>query len=180
MKRLRRFFFSRQLREKILLLAFIALGAGIWLSGLSKRAALRIPEVRATSMELDLQNSWLVRRDEIEAGAKAALESWDPKRTFSAVRFNAELSNLAARAGIKRDYSIESVPSTRSGEFGTFHSVRFIARRADFGVLESFYQEVVKRAPYIALESVTLAADRSNPSQLNANFLVSSVELLPR
>lgn len=177
MKRLRHFFFSRQLREKILLLTFIVLGVAVWLSGLSKRAALRLREVKATSMELDMQNGWLAKRGEIEVGAKAALESWDPQRTFSAVRLNAELSNLAAKAGIKKDYSIESVPSTRSGEFGTFHSVRFIARRADFRVLESFYQEVVKRAPYIGLESVTLAADRSNANQINANFLVTSVEL---
>ena len=180
MKRLRHFFFSRHLREKILLLAFIVLGVGIWLSGLSKRAALRIREVKATSMELDMQNGWLVKRGEIEAGAKAALESWDPTRTFNAVRLNAELSNIAAKVGIKKDYSINAVPSTRSGEFGAFHSVRFIARRADYRMLESFCQEVIKRAPYIALESVTLAANRSNPSQLDANFLVSSVELLPR
>lgn len=177
MKRLRHFFLARRLREKILLLAFIVLGTAAWLSDLGKRTAVRIRETRTVSKELAMQEGWLAKRSEMEAGAKAALESWDPKRTFSAVRLNAELSNIAAKAGIKKDYSIEAVPSPRSGGFGTFHSVRFVARRADFEVLKTFYEELVKRAPYIGLESLTLAADRSNPRQLNANFLVSSVDL---
>lgn len=177
MKRLRHFFFSRQLREKVLLLAFVLLGVAIWISELSDRIAIRIREVKLTSMELDMQQGWLSRKAKIESDARAALESWDPKKTFSAVRLNSELSGIASKAGIRSGYSIEAVPTNRTGGFGTLHTVRFIARRVDFSVLDSFYQELVKRAPYIGLESVTLAADRSNPHQLNANFLVTSVEL---
>ncbi|MBE7538734.1 MAG: hypothetical protein HS122_10010 [Opitutaceae bacterium] len=177
MKRLRQFFFERQLREKVLLLAFVLLGVAIWCSNLSDRVALQAREIKLTSMELDMQQGWLSRKAKIEADAKAALESWDPKKTFSAVKLNSELSSIAANVGIRSGYSIEAVPTNKSGGFGTIHTVRFIARRVDFGVLDSFYQEVIKRAPYIGLESVTLAADRSNPHQLNANFLVTSVEL---
>jgi hypothetical protein len=88
MKRLRHFFFSRQLREKILLLAFVLLGVAIWVSELSDRVALRIREIKLSSMELDMQHGWLSRKAKIESDARAALESWDPKKTYSAVRLN--------------------------------------------------------------------------------------------
>jgi len=177
MKRIRTFFLQRQLREKILLGAFVGVAAAIWLSNLSDRILMRAREVRLTTAELKVQKNWLVKTVEIEAAAKSALESWDPKSTFNAVRLNAEVSSIAGGVGIKKNYTIDTVPSQRSSEFASFHSVRLTARDADFEALKAFYFELLKRSPYIGLEQFVLSANRTNATLVNANFLVTSVEL---
>ena len=73
MKAFKAFFLSRLLREKILMLAFVLIGAAIWLSSVSDRVGVRWRAIRQTSTDLDVQQRWLVQRARIEKEAQLAI-----------------------------------------------------------------------------------------------------------
>lgn len=170
------FFFSRLLREKLLLLAFAALVAGVWAASAGERAASWFRAYRQTSAELADQRLWLERKSAIEAEAAAAVGHLDPARSFNAVRLSAELGAVAAAAGLAGNTASEALPTERTAQFAV-NSVRYRISRADWEAIKRFYLDLSKRAPYITIEQFTLSADRSNPAQLNALLKVTAVEI---
>ncbi len=171
------FFFTRTLREKVLLLAFAMLALLIWAGqGLARSRALG-REWRRAGTELATQQVWLGNAAAIDAQAEAAAKSLEPARTFNATRLVGELNALAGRAGLAADISAQRTDHT--SQFA-IHTVQVAFRRADLPSLLKFYRELSQRAPYIGLEQFSLAADRTNPGQLNASFRIGSPELGPR
>jgi hypothetical protein len=169
------FFLSRLLREKILMLGFVLIGALIWLSGVSERVGVQWRAVKQTSTDLDVQRRWLLQRERIEKEATLAIENLDPSRSFDSVRLQGELNSLARAAGLS-NYDVSDSRTTRTTQFAV-HSVQFSARNADIGTLITFYQSLAQRAPYLGLEQFALASNRANPSQLTASWRVTSVEI---
>lgn len=169
------FFLSRALREKILLLAFVMVGALIWLSGVSERASAQWKAIRVTSIDLDVQRRWLLQRERIEREATLAIEHLDPAKAVDSVRLQSELNALARSAGLS-NYEVSDSRTERTSQFAV-HSVQFSVRNADMAALIKFYQSLSKRAPYLGLRQFRLASNRSNPSQLTATLRVASVEI---
>ena len=169
------YFLSRVLREKILLLAFVLIGAVIWLSGVSDRTGVRWRAFKATSTDLDVQRRWLLQRERIEKEAALAIEHLDPARSLDSVRLQSELTSLARAAGLS-NYDVSDSRTVRTSQFAV-HSVQFSARNADIATLINFYQALAQRAPYLGLEQFALASNRANPSQLTASWRVTSVEI---
>jgi len=170
------FFLSRLFREKLILLAFILLGAAMWLSSAADRAHVFFDQAHATSIELDDQKRWLAGRAQIEAAAKKAIEQLDPSRTYDSVRLQAELVAIAQSVGLTKDTSVDDTQVTPGTQF-SLNSVRFVIRNAEWQTLERFYQELSKHAPYIGIEEFSISSNKANPSQLNAALRVSSVEI---
>jgi len=131
--------------------------------------------IKTTSTDLDVQQRWLLQRDRIEREATLAIEHLDPSRTFNNVRFQSELNMLARSAGLS-NYDVSDSRTARTSQFAV-HSVQFSARNADIGALITFYQSLAQRAPYLGLEQFALASNRANPSQLTAQWRVTSVEI---
>ena len=175
MSTLRAFFLSRLLREKLLLVAFAALGAAILLSSFGGRAARSWRTYRVTTATLAEQQQWLANRAAIEAGAKQAVTNLDPSRTLDDTRLVGELSTLARAQGLR--FTSDSPRTERSGQFAV-HTVQFNLMKMDWEALKRFYLELTKRSPYIGIEQFSLQADRANPLQLNASLRVSSVEIV--
>ena len=169
------YFLSRLLREKILLLALVGIGAAIWLSSVSDRASVQWKKIQATTIDLDIQQRWLLQRERIERGAIVAVERLDPSRTFDAVRLQSELNSLARSAGLS-NYNVTDSRVSRTSQFSV-HSVQFSVNNADIGSLITFYQMLEQRAPYLGLEDFKLASNASNPAQLRAEWRVTSVEI---
>ncbi len=172
---MRSFFLSRQLREKMLLAAFVLLGATLWASNLSRRAAGEWRAFRQTSSDLRVQRMWLERQGEIEAEAAAAVAHLDSSRTYNAVRLSAELSAIANATGLGANASSEPGRTERTSQMA-MHTLRFSLRRIDWNQFLRFYDELSKRAPYIHIQEFALNADRTG-TQLNAALVVSSVEI---
>jgi hypothetical protein len=84
---------------------------------------------------------------------------------------------LAAQAQLTP--AIDSPRTQRTDDFA-YHTVQVTFRRAKMPALITFYRELAKRAPYLALEQVALVADRGNPADLNATFSIFSVEVARR
>ncbi len=170
------FFQRRVLREKLLLLVFVALVAGVWASATGGRAAAFAREYSVVSNDLEEQRLWLERREAIAATAASAIANLDPSRSFNAVRLSAELGAVAAATGLAGSTSSEALPLERTAQFAV-NSVRYRITRSDWDTIKAFYRELSKRAPYITIEQFTLSAERSNPAQLNALLKVTAVEV---
>jgi hypothetical protein len=173
---MRAFFLSRALREKMLLVVFVALGAAIWASSVGERFAATTTAVRGTSTDLAEQQLWLERRLAIEEEAATAVANLDPSRTYNGVRLSAELSAIAGATGIGGSASSEGLRTERTPQFAV-HTLQFTLRRVSWENLLQFYGRLSERAPYISIEQFSLAADRTNPALLNATLRVSSVEI---
>lgn len=168
-------FLSRLLREKVLLLAFALIGAAIWLSGVAERAGVQLKTIKTTSVDLDVQQRWLLQRARIEKEAQLAIEHLDPSRSLDGVRLQSELNTMARAAGLG-NYDVSDSRTDRTSQFAV-HSVQFMVRNADIGSLIAFYQALNQRAPYLGLEDFKLASNASNPAQLTATWRVTSVEI---
>lgn len=176
-RRFRKAFMGRLLRERLLLAAFVALAVAIWGSGFLRRLGGALEEHRRVSTDLSVQAQWLERRERIEASAKSAIEHLEPAKSLDAVKLTAEVSDLAAAAGITGNRQIDAARSERTNEFA-LHSIEFRARRADYANLQSFYFKLAERAPYIGLEQFSLSTVPSRPQELEAVFRITSVEAL--
>jgi hypothetical protein len=157
------------------MLGFVLIGALIWLSGVSDRVGVQWRAIKQTSTDLDEQRRWLLQRQRFEKEAQLAIEHLDPSRTFDNVRLQSELNTLARAAGLS-NYDVSDSRTTRTTQFAV-HSVQFSVRNADMGSLITFYQSLAQRAPYLGLEQFALASNRANPSQLTAQWRVTSVEI---
>lgn len=171
---MKRFFLTRTLREKGLLVAFVALVAIVWLVSAAGRTRLRIADWRSLRTAGEEQRLWLGNRAEIEARSAKATAQLDPAKTLNGTRLVAEMSTLAAQAGLTAEVSGQR--SERTTQFA-FHSAQVSFRRADMNGLVKFYESLSARSPYVGLEQVSLAADRGAPGTVNATFRVVAAEL---
>lgn len=170
------FFQARAPREKVLLVAFVALVLASVAAHAFGRARRLWQDRQAARVEAEVQQVWLDHADEIAARAAAAARSFDSARTVNATRLVAELNGFATQAGLAVD--IGALRTEKTDRF-SFHSVQVNIRRTDLPTLLRFYTALAARSPYLALDQFTLATDRTNPGQLNANLRVVSVELAP-
>jgi len=172
---MRTFFLTRQFREKVLLAAFVVLGAAIWATSVMERAGEAIQVFRQTSDDLAEQQLWLHRREEIEAAAAAAVAHLDSSRTYNGVRLSAEMTNIANATGLGAN-AVSDSPRTELTPQFSMHTLQLRLNRVEWSQLERFYQAVAERAPYINIEQFAISADRDG-RMLNAAVRVSSVEI---
>lgn len=175
MNALKTYFLGRLLREKVMLALLVALGALMWFSNFSRRAARDWRAQHAVTVELAEQKQWLGNRAAIEAGALQAVKNFDPAKTLDDTRLVGDLSALARENGLK--LTNDTPRTERSGSFA-IHTVQITIQRAEWEPLKRFYLALARRSPYLGLEQLALAADRTNPAQLNASLRVSSVEIV--
>jgi len=181
MKALKAFFLSRLMREKAFLLAFVGIGATIWLSNFAGRASAFARGFRQTTDELANQKKVLDSRQSTEAAAKKAIAQFDPASTYNQPNLIAAVNQLATAADLKNS-PIEAFPDTATTQF-VMHSVRFRAivpsDELAFGYLKlrKFYLEVCKKSPYIGIEHCSMVVSGTN---ITAEFKLSAVEIAPQ
>lgn len=176
----RAYFLSRALREKLLLVAFIAIGVLWWLSAFATRGGVFWRDQRLTTSRLAEQAQWIKSRTLIEETAKKTASQLDPTRTLNGNQLVTTVSQLANEAGLKSIQTNGGIVTTTSGQFAV-HSQEFTIRSIDgasgWEALKKFYEALQKRSPYIAMERFTLLASAGNPAQLTLVLKVASVEI---
>ncbi len=173
---LRAYFFSRHLRERILLVAFILILAVLWLSNLAGRLDRFRHDVYQTSLKLASQKQWLAHRTAIENSARKAASIFDPARTLDSTQLLAAVNAIARDAGLHTTSSGEP-QEVSNGEFAV-HTVEFNVTKVDWDTLQVFYRALQQRTPYIGIDQFQLAADRANPNLLGVSLKISSVEIV--
>lgn len=176
MNTLKLWFLARLPREKMLVLAFVLIGAVIWLSASFDRLRRERNTLTLARGELNTQAVWLENRSAIEAAAAAAVKNLDPARTFDASFLVSQINQIAQRSGLQ-GYNVEPPRTQRSPQFAV-HTVLFTVRRAELAALLRFNQELEAKAPYIGLEQVNLRVDRGAVGMVSADFQIASVELV--
>jgi hypothetical protein len=170
------FFFSRHVREKVLLTTLLALVGIVWLGQVARSARAFWLDWRVNAILLATQQQWLDNRANIEAQAAKAIMHLDPARTFSSPRLLGELSTIADQVGVRNNASSEILETELTKQFSV-NTVQLAVRNVDMQSLLSLYNELDKHAPYIGLEEFSLTLNPSNPALLNAVMKVSSVEI---
>ena len=173
----RHFFLTRALREKLLLVAFLAIGALWWFSAFNQRAVAFWRTQRITTARLAEQTQWIKNRTGIEQAAQKTAERLDPARTLNGNQLVTTVAQLANDAGLRDSRS--GTPTTeKSGHFAV-HSAEYIINQAEWEQLKSFYEALQKRSPYISVERFALSAAANTPAKLTLNVKVVSVEIVP-
>jgi len=175
-RNLRAFFLGRLFREKLLLTGFFVMAALVWLSSLSGRTGRLVRGVKITTSTLSEQQLWLSNKGPIEAEAQAAAGKLDAVRTLDGTRLLAEVSAIAAEAGLNKGTTIGETKDSPIGQFAV-HTLQLSVSKVDWTTLKQFYLELGKRSPYIGIEQYSMQVDRANPALLNASFQLSSVEI---
>ncbi len=168
-------FLSRILREKLLVLALVVTGAVIWLSSASDHLKAKLGAFRRAEQTLATQQVWINAAPQIKEAAEAAVKNLDPSKTYNSTFLVSEILGIANRAGLT--VNTDPPQTERSPQF-SLHTIRVRANRVDIASLLRFYQEIASKSPYIALKSVDLQGDRSNPGMVGATIYVQSVELV--
>ena len=179
---LRVFFLTRALREKLLLVAFIAIGALWWLSAFGTRAAGFWQAQRTTTAQLKEQAEWIRNQKMIEETAKKTASQLEPAKTLNGQQLVIAVLQIANDAGLRNNTQTSGgTTSTRSGQFAV-HSQEFTIRNieglAGWEALSRFYEGIQRRSPYISIERFTLSALTGNSSQLVLNLRLASVEIV--
>lgn len=173
---LRAFFLARALREKLLLVSFIAIGLLWWLSAFGGRAGAFWRQQRTTRAQLTEQAEWIRNKTQIEENAQSAAAKLDPTKTLNANQLATTLQQLANDAGLKSHNLNGSPTTTKSGQFA-IHTANYLVRLADWESLVKFYEALQKRAPYIAVDQFSLSATPNNSAQLTLALRAESVEI---
>lgn len=173
---LRALFLARALREKLLVVAFIAIALAWWATAFSTRAGVFMRQQRSTTAELKVQAEWIRNRSRIEDTAQKAAARLDPTKTLNANQLATTVQQLASEAGLKGAQTDGPAVTRRlSGQFAA-HQVRFTIRGADWAAITKFYAALQQRAPYIGVEQFVLAAAAPNPAH-TLSLRVASVEI---
>ena len=171
----RHFFLTRALREKLLLVAFVGIGALWWFSAFSKRAGAFWREQRITSARLAEQTQWIKNRTMIEKTAQKTAERLDPARTLNGNQLVTTVDQLAKEAGLRN--GVGGTPTTeKSGQFAV-HTADYTIGQAAWDPLKTFYEALQKRSPYISVERFILSAADNNPAILTLSLKVVAVEI---
>jgi hypothetical protein len=173
---LRAFFLGRLLREKLLLVAFITVGALIWLSGFSARAGQFWRTQRSTTTELKLQDEWLRNEVRIQEAATQATAQFDASRTLDGNRLFTKVQSLAREAGLRNISNQGVQQGVTNGQFSV-NTLQFQVNNADWEAIKRFYLLLNQNAPYVAIDQFTLTPVASNPTQLTLTLKVKSFEM---
>src|SRR5476651_1657325 len=114
---LRAFFLGCRLREKLLVVIFLAIAVLLWLSGFSKRASLFWREQHRTSLDLVDQAQWIANSASIEAAAQKAAGRLDAAKTLDGVRLLEAVQKMAADAGLRNTTSAAPSNPPGNGQF---------------------------------------------------------------
>lgn len=173
---IRVFFLTRALREKLLLVVFVAIGVLWWGSSFATRFGAFWGQQRTMTSQLKVNAEWIKNKTMIEESAKRAASSLVPEKTLNANQLLTTVNQLAAEAGLKNITSGGTQPSSTSGQFAV-HSQEFIIRNLEWESLGRFYEALQKRSPYLSIDRFTLRSVGNNSSQLELVMRVASVEI---
>lgn len=173
---MRAWFETRHRREQILVTVFVVMAALTWLFSSLGRLRRSVADWHATQAGTAAQKLWLDRRDDIETRSAAAVRNLDPARTLDGTKMAGMINSIANGASLGGSMSVEPPQVQRTSQF-VYYNAKVSFRRVNLPALLSFYDELVKQAPYLNLESISLQTERSSPGAINATLQISSTQI---
>lgn len=172
---MKQLFFGLQPRERYMALAALIVAAFLWVTSSWGRTRDGWDAWQSLENEAATQKAWLDKKSEIRAAAESAVKGLDAGRGFDATRLVEEALAAAKDAGLNPN--TDAPKTQKSGKFAV-HSLQLSCRRADLAAVVRFYQSIAPRAPYIAVNALSLQADRGNSGTVTMIVTLSSLELI--
>ncbi|MCH6257518.1 hypothetical protein MLD52_13235 [Puniceicoccaceae bacterium K14] len=170
-------FFHLTAREKVLLLLVVGVVLYFWFTNQWERHDRMFSRI-------SLLNHEGSRQAEVISEGPSSIQEYE--RAISEVNFEELPSREEANGFIDsliRKYGFQnftlSDPASDYGAPLSFHTFRLDVRKADFETLIDFTHELQSTLTYVTLLKTTIKAQASDPSQLNANFELRSIEYTP-
>ncbi len=170
---MKNFFNSKTMRERVLMAAFILIGALWWGTSLLGRTQLLKQEWKITSADIDEQQNWLKNKTQVEQRTLKVTAQLNPAKTFNATQAFTEVNRLTQGMEV----TIGETRTERSENFA-MHSLQVTIRKVGMPSLIKFYLELSQKAPYLGIDKCSISMDRANPGQVNAAIRIYSVEML--
>jgi len=173
---MRQYFDKRTQREKFLVVFMMAVALIIWGTLFLDRFSSLLQSRASLNRVIAQQQVWLDNRDIIRLRVEEGVRNLDPARTLSGNRLFVEVGSIARAHRLTP--AVDS-PRTEEADVFSYNTVTVRLNRALLADLINFTSDLQGRAPYMAIEDVTIRADQTDYRQLNAVYTISSVELNP-
>ena len=172
---MRRFFFQRNWRERVLLLVTLTVGVVLWLSSLLGRVDSFRARWAAAKSDLDSQATWLGNSAEIEAQMKSRLAQVKQGRSLNSNQLVGQLDAVVKKQHFT--YRFDTATTDLRPPVA-IHTVPVTIEKAELRPLREFIDDLGVSLPLVNIEQMTLTPDRRNPAQLDVRLKLSSLELL--
>jgi hypothetical protein len=169
---MKKFFFARSQRERLLLTVFASAILLWWGSTLIDRIDFARMAWADSSERGEKQAHWISRKEEVAERMAKISSRLDPARTLNASQAFAEVNRLAQGMAVEL-----GAPRTERTDNIAMHSLQATIRRTDLRSLVNFYQQLSAKAPYLGVDQLSVTTERSAPGQVTAVFKLYSVEV---
>jgi len=173
---MRTFILKRTWRERLLVVLFLAVVAGLWLSNFAGRYSAWAVRRDSVAVEADRQEMWSSQAAEIEVRLANGLAQVQGGRSMGSAQFAGALDALVRKH--KFSFRLDA-PSTERRPPVAIHTMTLSLEKAEIGGIVAMVTELRSTMPLVNIEQLTLSADRRNPSQLDARLRLSALEILP-
>jgi hypothetical protein len=170
---IQRWYDKMSLRERGMLIAFVWALVLIWLSAVSHQLRTLRGDLRDIQVALSDQRAVLDQQHDIDSQLNKVRglfdHSYDSNQLFAKVNQFAQESDLGGA----------SVTMQRSDNTDIFNinTVSVHLSKAPLRNLVAFATKIEAESPYLAIDDLTLHPDTLNPTQIDAEMRVSSLEL---
>ena len=172
-----RIFRRMSVREQLLLLLFCLTMLVLWSASLFRRGTNWNDTRLQASADLQTQQLLIDREATYQEGLDAALQRVDPTKTFSASQLSGRIDEILRKAKLSSSADIDPVRS-KQGEIFNDHNIRVRLARISIAQIIEFNKLLRQETPYINVQKVNLAANRSKPTQIDARYEINSFELI--
>ena len=157
-EKIKSFWASRKPRERVMLVCCTVIVAALWFTLLSNKNS----DCQTKLLEL-------TRR----AATAELSKSFDPSKTLSDDKFQAEIDRCARAAGV--EYKLSSVTSSSMGKFKIYKTVMNISKTTDLSSIMKFESELKALRPYISVAEASFAGD--GKGAVSAQYTITSFSL---
>jgi hypothetical protein len=173
---MRTFLLKRTWRERFLVILFLAVVAGLWLSNFAGRFSAWSARRESVTVEAERQDMWRSQAGDIETRLANGLAQVQGGRSMGPAQFAGALDALVR----KHRFSFRlDAPSTERRPPVAIHTITLSLEKAEIGGIVAMVSELRSTMPLVNIEQLTLSADRRNPAQLDARLRLSALEILP-
>ncbi len=170
--------FSRlSMREKVLALLFIFGIVGIWFTFQIERHSSVWDSIELAHVDAREQRQVLDESENIKIKFEALISDINLEALPKRDDVNASLDSMIRKYGFS-EFNM-SPPSTEAGIPLSFHSFTVDLKKASFGQVFDFIDEIKGTLPYVGLRQITIQAPRRTPHLLDAKINLKSIEYTP-
>lgn len=172
-EKLKSFWASRKPRERAMLLCCAAIVAALWFTLLSRKNAETSERMTDLNRRAATARAAIAGEGSVAAAETALSKSFDPAKTLSADKFQAEIDRCARSAGI--EYRLSSVASSAEGRFKIRKATMQISKTSDLPSIMKFEAELKKLHPYVSVAEASFSGD--GKGSVSAQYLIVSFSL---